>query len=210
MGSQPIFPKLIFHEGPNPGSEIELSQDEFFIGRDPLVDLVIPSPSVSRRHARIYRQDGRYRVQDLGSSNKTYVNEELLVSSRELKSGDIIQLGGAIHFTFLVPPPAGQEEAEQGISETLEEAAPSTQGQTMLEGKLPPATSTQPPQLLVTVAGGQSRTFNLGKSSISLGRSPDNDVVIGSPIVSGHHAVLERREQGYIFKILPNTTNPVW
>jgi len=206
LGRHSIFPRLIYHEGPNPGSEIELSLEEFYIGRDPQVDLVIPSPAVSRRHARLFRQDDRYWIEDLGSSNKTYLNDELLDSPRELKSGDMIRLGSAIHFTFVIPPEASQA---QGVSETVEEGVSHDQGQTML-GEMPLDGTKQPPQLIVTIAGGQSQTFNLEKSPIRVGRNPDNDVVVGSPIVSGHHALLEKRADGYILKILPDVTNPIY
>ena len=92
MGNLSSVPKLIFDEGPDSGKEIELSLDEFYIGRDPMVDLAIPSPAVSRRHARLFQQGERFFIEDLGSSNKTYVNDELLDSPRELQSGDRIRL----------------------------------------------------------------------------------------------------------------------
>jgi ABC-type multidrug transport system ATPase subunit/predicted component of type VI protein secretion system len=207
--NQPPLPKLIRHEGPLPGEEIELTQEEFTIGRDPQADLVIPSPSVSRRHARIFRQDGQYLVEDLGSSNKTYVNDDLIAAPRALQSGDMLRLGSAIHFTFFLPTienPAG----DQTISETLAEIPLSTRGQTLLEADLPPARAGQPPELVVTIAGDESQAYRLKKESLSLGRSADNDIVIRSPIVSGHHARLEKEQQGYMLHILPEATNPVY
>lgn len=202
------FAKLIVHEGPIPGEEIELSLDEFVIGRDPQANLVIPSPAVSRRHARIYRQESQYLVEDLGSSNKTYLNDELVSSARILQSGDTLRLGGVIHFTFvcIAPAPSAQDNALT-ITETIEEKTPHAQGQTLLDSDLPIKQSEQSPQLVVTVAGGDSRTYILEKNRISLGRNADNDIVIGSPIVSGHHAALEKAAQGYTLKILPNATN---
>ena len=52
-----FHPKLIVEEGPTQGEEIELTRQELIIGRDLSADLVIPSPAVSRRHARIYYQE---------------------------------------------------------------------------------------------------------------------------------------------------------
>ena len=53
--------------------------DEFIIGRDPyLCDLVLDSPAVGRLHARIIRHGSHYFVEDLGSTNATYLNDKRL------------------------------------------------------------------------------------------------------------------------------------
>jgi len=96
-------PKLILSSG-SP-KEFELTRSEIIIGRDPAVDLPISSPAVSRRHARLTRDGGHYALEDLGSSNGTFVNEEKLTGRRPLKSGDQIRLGQAITMVFEVPPP---------------------------------------------------------------------------------------------------------
>jgi ABC-type multidrug transport system ATPase subunit len=55
----------------------------------------LPYPAVSRRHARIIRpaQDGEYEIEDLGSTNGTFVNGERLVGSRTLRHGDSVRIG---------------------------------------------------------------------------------------------------------------------
>jgi ABC-type multidrug transport system ATPase subunit len=65
------------------------------IGRQQESDLVLSHPSVSRRHARIVRQDHKadYVIEDLGSTNGTYVNGERLTRPRLLISGDIVHIG---------------------------------------------------------------------------------------------------------------------
>ncbi len=209
------LPKLIILEGPVPGTEIELERREFIIGRDSQADLVIPSPAVSRRHARLFWQDGQCLVEDLGSSNKTYLNEQLLDVAKPLKSGDSLRLGGAIRLSYVVTD--GLDEltvipgaaAPPSVSLTREEAAPSGETRTLTAPESPSDFS-QPPQLVVTVAGGETRSFPLVKDQISLGRHAENDVVIASPIVSGRHAVLEKGGQGYKLKVLPNATNPIY
>ena len=93
MGSFPL-PKLIIEQGPTPGQEIELAKDEFVIGRIEGNDLVIPEPSVSRRHARLLRQGQQVLLEDLGSSNGTFVNGQRLISAPfPLKSGDTFIVG---------------------------------------------------------------------------------------------------------------------
>ncbi len=66
---------------------------ELILGRSSLVELVVESETVSRRHAGLLAQgDGVY-VRDLASSNGTYVNEEKVTGQRQLFYKDQIQLG---------------------------------------------------------------------------------------------------------------------
>ena len=62
------------------------------IGRHPQCTLSINQPSVSRRHARLWMEDGRWYVEDLGSSNGTYVNNRR-ITKQELDEGDDLRCG---------------------------------------------------------------------------------------------------------------------
>jgi len=66
------------------------------------------------------------------------------------------------------------------------------------------------PLLIVTISGGAPQTYPLQISRLTIGRAPDNDIVIPFNIVSGHHAVIERLDGVYYFHVLPNVTNPVY
>ncbi|MHB8193452.1 MAG: FHA domain-containing protein [Bellilinea sp.] len=54
------------------------------------------SPGVSRRHARLIQQDQGYLLEDLGSSNGTFVNGERISTGVQLKNGDEVRLGQAV------------------------------------------------------------------------------------------------------------------
>jgi two-component system cell cycle response regulator len=71
------------------------------IGRGPKVDLRVEDPGVSGEHARISCQGGRYVLQDLGSTNGTYV-AAARVERVHLSSGDRIRLGATTVLTFAV------------------------------------------------------------------------------------------------------------
>jgi hypothetical protein len=63
------------------------------IGRDAAVELVLPDPEVSRRHARLESQHGVVYVRDLESSNGTYLNGRRITSAIETREGDTIDVG---------------------------------------------------------------------------------------------------------------------
>lgn len=68
------------------------TQGELLIGRDYSCDLVLEHPTVSRQHARAFFRDGKWIVQDLGSTNGTVVNG-VSVGRCELRPGDDLLLG---------------------------------------------------------------------------------------------------------------------
>jgi pSer/pThr/pTyr-binding forkhead associated (FHA) protein len=74
------------------GLEIPLDRDWIVFGRGRGADVVLAEPTISRAHAAIgYEADGFY-VQDVGSTNGTWVNGAS-AKRQALKSGDEIQMG---------------------------------------------------------------------------------------------------------------------
>jgi len=86
-------PVLIFIHGPNAGKRTTLDDDELTVGRQSTNDLVLKDPLVSRVHAIFMRRGGATLVEDLGSVNGTYVNEERLHAVRQLHHGDRVSVG---------------------------------------------------------------------------------------------------------------------
>ncbi len=76
---------------PMDGREHVLDAD-VTIGREGC-DVVLPDPEVSRRHAALRVTDGRLVVEDLGSTNGTFVNGEQITGPRELELGDEVRFG---------------------------------------------------------------------------------------------------------------------
>jgi predicted component of type VI protein secretion system len=75
------------------GSDVTLTQPLIALGRELDNDMVIEDSRVSRHHAQLFFQHGRYVLRDLGSTNGTFVNGQP-VSSMMLAPGDRISLGG--------------------------------------------------------------------------------------------------------------------
>ena len=94
--------QLTVNKGPHLGKTFDLSLEKVTIGRDAAVDVTFDIPEVSRSHAVITRRGDDYYLQDLGSTNGTYVNEKKIVGQHRLQSGDTIMLSDAVHMLFAV------------------------------------------------------------------------------------------------------------
>lgn len=92
--------RLVMSEGPQPGQTFVLDRDLLAIGRDPTNNIVVNDPQVSRQHARIARQGDLMVIEDVGSTNGTFVNGMRLTSPHTLVNGDMIGLGDAATLTF--------------------------------------------------------------------------------------------------------------
>jgi len=94
--------ELIMKDGPSPGKRTELNPlvRSLLIGRDPGCHLVVNEIEVSRRHARLIAQSGGYAIEDLGSTNGTFVNNQRISDVVTLHPGATIRLGDRVTFTY--------------------------------------------------------------------------------------------------------------
>ena len=72
--------------------EVELTKERTTLGRRPYNDIVIDNLAVSGEHAVIHMADDGVEIEDVGSTNGTYVNAKA-VTRQELRNGDIIEVG---------------------------------------------------------------------------------------------------------------------
>jgi DNA-binding winged helix-turn-helix (wHTH) protein len=70
-----------------------LGEGRHALGRDPDVEILLDSPGVSRRHALLTISEGSAAIEDLGSKNGTFVEDQRLDGSRSLRDGDTITVG---------------------------------------------------------------------------------------------------------------------
>src|SRR3990172_12956553 len=68
-------------------------KDITIIGRASTTDIKLDDPKVSRHHARICKSDTGYFIEDLGSLNGVFIDNELIISSRPLSSGNKVCIG---------------------------------------------------------------------------------------------------------------------
>ncbi len=95
-------PKLVVERAPghDPGMIYDLDGD-IVLGRGNRAEIRLQDPFASSRHARVYEQGNIVVIEDLGSTNGTYLNEELLETPRPLHPGDRVRIGDS-EFAFAV------------------------------------------------------------------------------------------------------------
>ena len=87
-------PRLVVERAPghDPGMIYDLDGD-IILGRGEQADIRLEDPFASSRHARIHEQGNVVVIEDLDSTNGTYLNEELLQTPRPLHPGDRVRIG---------------------------------------------------------------------------------------------------------------------
>jgi pSer/pThr/pTyr-binding forkhead associated (FHA) protein len=79
------------------GKSFVLDKKETIVGRDETCDITIDDPLISKKHCRITLTDeGHYHIEDLDSTNSTYLNGKLLKKTGHVSYGDRIIIGDTI------------------------------------------------------------------------------------------------------------------
>lgn len=100
-GTDGADPRLVVERAPGhtPGMEYEVGEGAV-LGRGDQAEIRLDDPFASSQHARLVRQGGVVVLEDLGSTNGTYLNEELLSGPQPLHPGDRVRIGDS-EFTYL-------------------------------------------------------------------------------------------------------------
>lgn len=90
------MPSLFVIQGRDQGKRFELDQPNLTLGRDIASTIQLNDTEVSRRHAEVKTSPKGAEIDDLSSSNGTYVNGQRIEAQTQLSSGDRIQIGGTL------------------------------------------------------------------------------------------------------------------
>ena len=177
--------------------EVPIDGGEVTIGRGRGSTIPLPFPAISSLHARFFRDDGGYHIEDLGSANGTSLGRRHLVPHRAeaIAVGEVVELAGiALRFD-------GELSDEEPIS--------AGQGTATLARRLvhdifegcPPAECAR----LVVEAGpalGRALVLAACGRAFIVGRGEQCDLVIPDNDVSREHASFERGDQGIVIRDL--------
>src|SRR5450755_519418 len=160
-------------EGKESGKRLSVDAD-LLIGRTaPAEDGRLGNdPEISRRHARVSRgADGELTIEDLGSANGTFVNEERIDGPRTLEPGDVVRMGRTVL----------QVTSSDAVAE---DAAPPTRGPAV---EPPSVVAAADEELVVTAGTAAGRRLTLGDDELVIGRG-----VSGAGRLSDDHDVSRR------------------
>jgi pSer/pThr/pTyr-binding forkhead associated (FHA) protein len=91
MASERVYVFLVQRRAGKPERLVVWDTQDISVGRAPENDLVVDDAEMSRNHARFYKSEGGYSVQNLSMSNPTYVNGQT-VTSQPLCNKDVVRL----------------------------------------------------------------------------------------------------------------------
>ncbi len=154
--------QFVMRSGPTPGVTFPLEGEQLIIGRDPSNGVAINDAEISRKHSRLTFQGGKYVLEDLGSTNGTFVNGQRLAGPVVLKPGDVISLGEQIVLMYDAinqDPGATVVVARKAVRPEAPHAQPSA----------PPAYSPPPPPASYTPPSTPVKKTNMLPIFIGIG-----------------------------------------
>ncbi len=95
-GERGVPRSLVVTEGSLKGTTIALGQNPVLIGRSPECSLVLTDDYSSGRHARLFPSQGRWVVEDLGSTNGTFIGRNQLTSPTPVEPGTQLRIGRTV------------------------------------------------------------------------------------------------------------------
>lgn len=89
-------PITLFYQHDDESVPYRYALPEILIGRDPACDCVINDSTVSAQHARLIHRQGQWWIEDLRSTNGTFLNQEPVFTPMVITNGDMLQCGQAV------------------------------------------------------------------------------------------------------------------
>ena len=190
-GTPAKFPALVIAGSP-PVVISFLPDMPVLVGRARECTLRIDMPNISGKHARIGFESGEFWVEDLGSTNGTFVHKQ--------------QIAGRVNVPAGVPIRFGQEIELFGVTST-EQLARATSGKVDAHKKaVAPPENKFPILVSLSESARPARIVLTPGESVALGRDPSSDMWLGAPHISRRHCVVEMTKAGLV-RIEDHSTN---
>ena len=158
--------KLIVKTGDEINESFELIKDKNIVGRDPESDIVIDDIEISRNHLVITSDGETFQIEDLDSTNGSFLNGKKLKKLTDIKNGDLISLGDNHVLEFVVekineipePSQLDQEEPLEEVPRDEEEPTKVEDSQKERAPKIKLDTNNRKKKALSQKAGDQKKT----------------------------------------------------
>ncbi len=170
------------------------------VGREPGCDIAILSEHLSRRHAELYIEGERLRIVDLQSRNGTFLNGTRITEAYA-DAGDELRFD---RLAFIVAGPVSRQPKVNSADEELTKVRSEAMGETELHAEMDTTQSTADDETLIADIEPRFKVFLIARDKLSgvpsklliagetltLGRSPENDVVLSDRGISKQHLQL--------------------
>ncbi len=199
-------------------SSFSITKDQVWLGRDPNGDVVVEATAVmvSRRHAEIRRENGKFILSDNESFNGTLVNEQRISVPTRLYHKDRIRLG---HGGPVLRFHSSEMTAPDGIEMAGQRSISINQTPDLLKGKNKVDSGTMvfnmgkgSQRVAESPTGDQTLLMQVGfgsKNEIIIGRNESNEISLDGLQISNQHARLKKTNKGISVEDL-NSTNGVY
>lgn len=191
------MPKIIVKFNEAVIREVPLDREQFTIGRKPDNDVVIDNPAVSGHHAKLSRVQAVYFLEDLGSTNGTFVNEKK-IDKRQLKDGDRVTIGK--HVLFYEDEAKGLALPTAQAADTDKTMILDTQKQRELlkaEQTIQPKPKERIGVLQVLSGGTDKKEYQLTGRIVLIGSQDGSTVKLTGWFAPKVAAMISRRPAGY-------------
>jgi pSer/pThr/pTyr-binding forkhead associated (FHA) protein len=173
--------------------ELAVEKEEISIGRKPENDLVIDNPSVSGRHCRVVADGAEYFVEDLNSTNGTFLRDQKIARAA-LRHGDVLAI--AKHTVEFV------NEAEALAALPAKE--PVSSDATVIMTAPPPAVRAGPERIghLRVLMGDSARPHALTQLTTYIGKSDQAQIKLKGLFAPDMAACIAKKQDGYYITAL--------
>jgi pSer/pThr/pTyr-binding forkhead associated (FHA) protein len=186
----PVFPAVVVRSS-TPMVVSFVADQPIYIGRSRQCALRLDSADISGKHARLGYENGQFWVEDLGSTNGTFVNEQQISGRVNVAPGVPIILGREISIV-------GVTSEDQITQVSLEQPAPAE--------RAPAIERTYPVLVSISEVARPAKLVLAPGHTVNLGRDPSSDIWLGAPHVSRRHcSVLLRDDESVV--VTDHSTN---
>jgi pSer/pThr/pTyr-binding forkhead associated (FHA) protein len=180
---------------------ISFSKNEMTVGRKPDNDIVIDNPAVSGHHARIVKQGGEYLLEDLNSTNGTFLRERKVLKAA-LRDKDEISIAKHTIVFLNDQEASGPASSKETVSSdaTVVIAAPSAAASSRSASAAKPADGVG--ALRVVAGEANAPVFSLLGLTTYIGKSDQAQIRIKGFFAPDMAACIARKPEGYFIKVL--------